>query len=61
MGLDTLRAEIEPTVFTADQQEETEALGNQYNAEMVNWGKDTGGRFWSTSATLSNRILTLPT
>ncbi len=42
VGLDTLRVEIEPTILTADQREEVEALGELYNAEMVIWGEDTG-------------------
>lgn len=41
-GLDILRVGIEPTILTADQQEEAEALGEQYNAEMIIWGEDTG-------------------
>ncbi len=42
VGLNTLRVEIEPTILTADQREEAEALGKLYDAEMVIWGEDTG-------------------
>ncbi|MCB0214498.1 MAG: tetratricopeptide repeat protein [Anaerolineae bacterium] len=42
VGLDDLRLEIEPTILTADQREEAEALGAANNAEMVIWGEDTG-------------------
>jgi len=37
-----LRVEVEPTILTADQRAEAEALGNRYNAGMVIWGEDTG-------------------
>ncbi|MCB0062374.1 MAG: tetratricopeptide repeat protein, partial [Caldilineaceae bacterium] len=37
-----LRVEVEPTILTADQRTEAEALGNRYNASMVIWGEDTG-------------------
>ncbi|MCB0185212.1 MAG: tetratricopeptide repeat protein, partial [Caldilineaceae bacterium] len=37
-----LRVEVEPTILTADQRIEAEALGNRYNASMVIWGEDTG-------------------
>jgi hypothetical protein len=42
VGLESLRVEIDPTELTADQREEAEALGKQYDASMVIWGEDTG-------------------
>jgi tetratricopeptide (TPR) repeat protein len=39
---DTLRVEVEPAVLRADEWDEAEALGQQYEASIIIWGEDTG-------------------
>ena len=41
VGVKNLRVEIAPTELNADQRAEAEALGRQYNANIVIWGEST--------------------
>ena len=40
LGLENLRIEHDPTVLRADQKEEAECIGQQYDADMIIWGED---------------------